>query len=396
MTDTHCEYFSGLVDDRAPLIAPLLNEAIATNAYAHALERLVIAVQELSLARSLEQIMGIVKEAARAITGADGATFILRDRDCCYYADESAIAPLWKGKRFPLDSCLGGWSMNHREAVTIENVFGDERVPYAAYQPTFVKSLVMVPIRMLNPIGAIGSYWAQRHQPTDREVKLLQALADTTAVAMENVQVHDELEQRVTDRTAQLAASNQALCQEIIERQAIEAQLRALSLTDNLTGLNNHRGFFVLSEQVWKTARRSQHRCLLMFVDCDGLKKVNDSLGHEVGSAMLVDAARVLVSAFRGTDIVGRLGGDEFAVFSPECNESMAGMRDRLLQAVQQFNAQHDRPYHLSMSVGVVECLPGDDRSVEELIIVADERMYIHKRERRVQREMAVASSRGA
>ncbi len=392
MTNPHCEHFSNLVDDRTPLVLPVPLETMATHAYAHALERLVVAVQELSLARSLEQIMNIVKEAARAITGADGATFILRDRDCCYYADESAIAPLWKGKRFPLDACLGGWSMNHRSAVTIENVFGDERVPYAAYQPTFVKSLVMVPIRILDPIGAIGSYWAQRHQPTDREVKLLQALADTTAVAMENVQVHDELEQRVTDRTAQLAASNQALYQEILERQTIEAQLRALSLTDNLTGLNNHRGFFVLAEQVWKTARRNQHRCLLIFVDCDGLKRVNDSLGHETGSAMLVDAARVLIGTFRGTDIVGRLGGDEFAVFSPECNESMAGMRDRLLHAVQQFNQQHDRPYQLSMSIGVVECLPDDGRSVEALIAVADERMYAHKRERRLQREMATDS----
>lgn len=392
MTHPHCESFSSLADDRTSFVLPTPKETMATHAYAHALERLVVAVQELSLARSLEQIMDIVKEAARAITGADGATFILRDRDCCYYADESAIAPLWKGKRFPLDICLGGWSMNHRSAVAIENVFGDERVPYAAYQPTFVKSLVMVPIRILDPIGAIGSYWAQRHQPTDREVKLLQALADTTAVAMENVQVHDELEQRVIDRTAQLAASNRALSQEIVERQAMEAQLRALSLTDNLTGLNNHRGFFVLAEQVWKTARRNQHRCLVIFVDCDGLKKVNDSLGHEVGSAMLVDAARVLLGTFRGTDIVGRLGGDEFAVFSPECNESMAGMRDRLLHAVQQFNHQHDRPYQLSMSIGVVECLPDDGRSVEALIAVADERMYAHKRERRLQREMATDS----
>lgn len=70
---------------------------------------LVGAVQELSLARRLETIMEIMRVAARELTGADGATFVLRDQDQCFYADEDAIAPLWKGQRFPMKICLGGW-----------------------------------------------------------------------------------------------------------------------------------------------------------------------------------------------------------------------------------------------------------------------------------------------
>ena len=179
--------------------------------YVEALERLVTVVQELSLARTLGTVQAIVRSAARALTGADGATFVLRDGDQCFYADEDAIAPLWKGQRFPMSACISGWVMNHRQAAVIEDIYADVRIPQDAYRPTFVKSLVMVPIRVRQPLGAIGNYWAHRHAPTAEEVKLLQALADTTSVALENVQVYAELEKRVAERTAELEATNREL-----------------------------------------------------------------------------------------------------------------------------------------------------------------------------------------
>jgi signal transduction histidine kinase len=145
------------------------------------------------------------------LTGADGATFVLREGDLCYYADEDAISPLWKGQRFPKDICIGGWCMDHQQQVIIEDIYGDERIPYAAYQPTFIKSLAMVPIRTQDPIGAIGNYWATPHRATPAEVELLQALADTTAVAIETVQAHQEIEQRVNAKTEQLQAMNHDL-----------------------------------------------------------------------------------------------------------------------------------------------------------------------------------------
>jgi signal transduction histidine kinase len=178
---------------------------------AERVDELVRVVQELSLARSLEDVQRIVRLAARSLTGADGATFILRDQGMCFYADEDAIEPLWKGQRFPLDACVSGWAMIHRESVVIEDIYADNRVPHEAYRPTFVRSMAMVPIRTIDPIGAIGNYWAARRRPTDHEVQLLQALADSTAVALENVRVYEELEQRVADRTNELAAVNQRL-----------------------------------------------------------------------------------------------------------------------------------------------------------------------------------------
>jgi len=179
--------------------------------YIRAMERLVAVVQELSLARNLEGITAIVRRAARELTGADGATFVLRDNGFCYYADEDAIAPLWKGKRFPMEICISGWVMLNRESTVIEDIYDDPRIPADAYRPTFVKSLAMVPIRSLNPVGAIGTYWATRRRPQPEEVSLLRALADSTSVAMENVQLYADLERKVAERTARLQMLNEEL-----------------------------------------------------------------------------------------------------------------------------------------------------------------------------------------
>ncbi len=180
-------------------------------AYVAGMERLVTVVQELSLARSLDAVMKVVRREARALTGADGATFVLRDNGLCFYADEDAISPLWKGQRFPLEACISGWSMLHKRAVVIPDIYQDSRIPHDAYRPTFVKSLVMVPIRSAEPIGAIGTYWAQAREATPGQVKLLQALADSASIALENVALYAELEGRVRERTAELEAVNREL-----------------------------------------------------------------------------------------------------------------------------------------------------------------------------------------
>ncbi len=166
--------------------------------YVEAMKHLVEAVQALSQAHEVDEVTAIVREAARNLTGADGASFVLRDGEQCYYADENAIAPLWKGKRFPLSTCVSGWVMLNGTPAVIPDIYDDPRVPTEAYRPTFVKSMAMVPIRRNAPIGAIGNYWAHSHVPTDEEISILQALADTTSVALENAVLYDRLRQQVT------------------------------------------------------------------------------------------------------------------------------------------------------------------------------------------------------
>lgn len=153
-------------------------------------------VQRLSLARSMDAIAGVIRDTARSLIGADGVTFVLKDGDMCYYVEEDAIGPLWKGQRFHMSACVSGWSMIHHEIAVIEDIYADDRVPLDAYKPTFVKSMVMVPIRTLDPIGAIGSYWAAERTPTDEELDLLRSLADITSVSIENVYAFKELKEQ--------------------------------------------------------------------------------------------------------------------------------------------------------------------------------------------------------
>ena len=167
-------------------------------------ELLVNTVQKLSLARNIGEITDIVRKVARRITGADGATFVLRDGSLCYYADEDAISPLWKGSRFPMEKCISGWVMMNKKHVIIDDIYADDRIPKNAYSPTFVKSLAMVPIRKLDPIGAIGNYWASYHNASDEEISLLQSLADITAVSIENIEIRNNLEDKLNERTQML------------------------------------------------------------------------------------------------------------------------------------------------------------------------------------------------
>ncbi|MES2692284.1 MAG: GAF domain-containing protein [Verrucomicrobiota bacterium] len=153
---------------------------------------LTLALQGLSTALALPRIMEIVRQTAREIVGADGATFVLKDGEFCFYADEDAIGPLWKGRRFPQTSCISGWAMMYRKPAVIENIFEDPRIPVDVYRATFVRSLVMVPVGERLPIAAIGVYWAKVYRATPIQLGLLQTLARATNAAIEKLSPQGE------------------------------------------------------------------------------------------------------------------------------------------------------------------------------------------------------------
>lgn len=349
--------------------------------YAEAMEHLVNVVQALSLARDLQAIMDIVRRAARELTGADGSTFVLREDDECFYAEEDAIGRLWKGLRFPLSTCISGWAMLNHEAVVVPNIFEDPRIPIAAYQPTFVRSLAMVPIRTIDPIGAIGTYWAQVYHPTPEQVKVLQALADVTAVAMENVQVLTNLERLVKERTADLKAANDRLQREVDLRREAEDGARRQSLTDELTGLYNRRGFLLFATQQFQLACRADEPGWLLFADTDHLKAVNDRDGHEAGDRMLLGVTAALRRAFGGPDVIGRLGGDEFVVYTTGREHHAAVLRERLLEAIDHVNRSEG--LGISLSIGIARCEPDPTVPFDDHLRIADNAMYSDKQAKR-------------
>lgn len=167
----------------------------------------------------------------------------------------------------------------------------------------------------------------------------------------------------------------------------LSLELEQLALTDELTGVRNRRGFLVLAEHAWRLARRTRVSCRLLFIDLDGVKHVNDTQGHQVGDALLMDAARVLNSVFRETDVIGRIGGDEFAVFElMDATDGPGNGSERLQAAIDDFNRNAGQPYRLSMSVGVEDLPVTGETTLEALLSQADIAMYGRKREQVRQR----------
>jgi signal transduction histidine kinase/CheY-like chemotaxis protein len=181
--------------------------------------RLIDAIEQLATTASLEDVIEILRSNARGIVEANGIAIILKDEDKCYYVAEDAEAPLWAGQRFPANTCISGHAMIDAETIIIPDIFKDPRVPIAAYEPTFVRSIAMVPIGS-PPVAAMGAYWDHIRTPEDNEVAMLEALARSAATALENARLigslrdlNAELEARVVERTAELERSHEALRQ---------------------------------------------------------------------------------------------------------------------------------------------------------------------------------------
>lgn len=164
-------------------------------------------------------------------------------------------------------------------------------------------------------------------------------------------------------------------------------KLAGLSVTDELTGVANRRGFFAQGQQLLETAGRLNKPAFLVFIDLDGLKAINDTHGHPAGDAALRAIGRVLRETLRAADIIGRLGGDEFAVLAvrdPASRE--AGLLRRLRRKLAAFNARRELACPLSISTGIVRLERREQATLEEFVENADRLMYDEKRRKRRRR----------
>jgi diguanylate cyclase (GGDEF)-like protein len=320
-----------------------------------ALNALAEAAQGLSRATAIADVQRVIRTAARRLIAADGATLVLRDGDECFYADEDAIEPLWKGMRFPLGACISGWAMLHGEAVAIEDVYADDRIPHDAYRETFVRSLLMVPIVAREPLGAIGLYWAAHHRASESEIALLRALAASTAVALEHARMGEQLT-RSTEENARLS-------QEVERRRSTEEDLRELCERDPLTGLLNRRAWDMSLTSSLRKRRRPMYVAL---IDLDHFKAFNDRHGHPAGDALLRRAAIAWRGALRTADVLARYGGEEFAILLAGCSTDSAM---EIIERVREATVDEQ-----SVSIGVA--IWDGVESAESLVYRADQALY--------------------
>ena len=161
----------------------------------------------------------------------------------------------------------------------------------------------------------------------------------------------------------------------------LQGELRRMGTADPLTRLLNRRGFIPSAEHQLEVAKRTHQPMALAFLDLDGLKGVNDTHGHATGDGMITEAAYAIGQTFRASDLIGRMGGDEFCVLFATDSESMARVAlTRLQEVVDKANEQEERPFCLSFSAGLAMFDPEQPSTLDEMMTIADERMYETKR----------------
>ena len=167
----------------------------------------------------------------------------------------------------------------------------------------------------------------------------------------------------------------------ITHRKVIEEELRALSLTDELTGVYNRRGFFALAGQQLKIANRLKRGIYMLYADLNDLKRINDTFGHQEGDRALIEIANALKENFRESDIISRIGGDEFVVVPIETTgEGADVVTARLQKSLDDRSLGKSRGYILSLSVGIAFYDPNHPCSVDELLAAGDKLMYEQKK----------------
>ena len=206
-------------------------------------------------------------------------------------------------------------------------------------------------------------------------------LLELATAALGKIDARCALEQLVGDQRDHIASASSAHAAELARRDETEIEIHLLSLTDVLTGLYNRRGFFVEAERIFKVSRRQRTRSAVIFADIDGLKRINDALGHDAGDALIRDAAFVLRQSLRQADVVARLGGDEFVAYTLD-DEQPGAILERIAANLHAFNLMQERPYTLSISTGLVQCDPRGRQTLVNYVLQADEQMYSNKRSR--------------
>jgi diguanylate cyclase (GGDEF)-like protein len=324
----------------------------------------------LTMARELMQIdsaPAALKLAGRMIielVKADGALLLVRGE-----MNES-IGFDRSGRPYAADS-KHGW--HHMALERLGRESG------GASMPSSRTMVVGVPTQHAMAVLVVGwdddagtGAWSERR-------RILETILELSVATLGRISARSSLEGLVSTQYEQMASTAQTHADELARRDQAEDEIRALSLTDVLTGLNNRRGFFVQAEHIFKLAQRKRTGSVVIYADVDDLKLVNDQLGHETGDHLIRDAAAVLRESLRDTDVLARFGGDEFVAFALDDAHPRV-ILTRLRDNLGAFNLMQERPYRLSISIGAVRCDPSGEGTLLDYVQLADREMYLHKR----------------
>ena len=343
------------IDDRVCNVG-LLRDVTAQEISRRRIEAAAKLVNEISPIGDRTRLLDLVIQRATDLLEADFGAII--ELDPVTNAIGAAYPAKFPVERLPEGTQVKGQGMLGRiaggEAVWTADITAEPGfVGFPSWHP-LLGPCIGLPLRLLGTVLGVMLLGREKGKPpfTEEDANYAKTLSHHAAVGI--------------DRTRRMEA------------------LHALSLVDQLTGLKNRRGFVVLAEQQMKMASRVKRGLLLLFLDLDGLKWINDNLGHAEGDQALIAAAEVFKGTFRESDVIARMGGDEFAVLAVETSQTDAELLEvRLQKNIEAWNDHENHSYALSVSVGVVRYDPQSPYSLQELLTQADTLMYAQKRKKR-------------
>jgi diguanylate cyclase (GGDEF)-like protein len=274
-------------------------------------------------------------------------------------------------------------AMESQTPILLPDVATDSKVRANAFSVNATASLLAFPFPAIKPVGVLAAFWCRKgHQDQlAKQIFTLRYIGELTGAALGNVAFRQILERQIVSGTEQIAQVLRQHAQELQRRDTAEEEIHRISVTDVMTGLLNRRGFFQHAERSFKLSRRQGIRSALIFADIDGLKAVNDELGHDTGDRFIQDSARVFKVSFRDSDVVARLGGDEFAAFTLGSTRPEV-ILDRIQGNIEGLRQSSSLPYKISFSTGIFQCDPSSDLTLCDCLALADRQMYEQKKAR--------------
>lgn len=323
----------------------------------------VIGIQTelVKLGLDLGGVMQFIVEQTLSLIDADGAAIELAEDGEMVYRATAGIAGPQLGLRLRIDASLSGLSVMTGKTLSCADSEKDPRVDQLACRKVGLRSMLVIPLKFKGiTAGVLKAMSAHPNQFKQRDVTLLGMLSEVVAAAMYFSVKYDSDE------------------------------LFIKATHDSMTGLAN-RALFMdkLREAVARTGRH-HHATGVLMVDMDGLKQINDTHGHRIGDAVIIEFSNRLKRVTRSSDTAARLGGDEFGVIlaSLEHPEGIASSIRRIESEIQSpFNFEGER-YQLKASIGSA-LVPADGVEPDKVLEVADQRMYAVKRARKTNRQSA-------
>lgn len=307
------------------------------------------------LGLDLGAVMHLVVERTLGLVGADGAAIELAEGDDMVYRAAAGGAAPQMGLRLKVNQSLSGLCVRTGETLRCDDSENDPRVDREACRRVGLRSMIVMPLKHNDAtVGALKAMSSQPAKFGDEHVKVLGLLSEMVGAAMFYAAKYDveELFRRATH--------------------------------DGLTGLANRSLFMDRLRTVVAQYDREPRSAAVLMIDMDGLKQVNDNHGHRAGDALIAEFANRIRNIARLSDTVARLGGDEFGIIlmPVDLPEGISAAIQRLTSAIEPPFTFEGRQYQLRASIGAAH-YPEDGHGIEELLELADNRMYVEKKERK-------------